>query len=161
MPVDIGSRRLTPTGLPVQVAEIQAGGAMLLQSLVSDNRIAVPPEYPLLTYRESDFETRARAYSRRPKGAEIRSTPRPPKTLAPLIDAMLLAGNRTMRGILRELRRRASAACRGKDLKANVRARMYWLRKRGYRVERLAKDEKGECRPRRIRGLLLVESGCA
>ena len=39
-----------------------------------------------------------------------------------------------MRGILRELRRKASAACRGKDLKANVRARIDWLKKRGHVV---------------------------
>ena len=40
-----------------------------------------------------------------------------------------------MRGILRELRRKASVSCHGKDLKANVRARMYWLRRKGYRVD--------------------------
>lgn len=39
-----------------------------------------------------------------------------------------------MRGLLRELRRKASAACRGRDLEANVRARIYWLKKRGYQV---------------------------
>ena len=53
------------------------------------------------------------------------------KPIAPLIDAMLLAGGHTMRGIVRELRRKASAACRGKDLKANIRARLYWLRRKG------------------------------
>ena len=55
-----------------------------------------------------------------------------PKTLAPIIDAMLLAGNMTMRGIVRELQRRASAACHGRDLRANVRARLYWLKRRGH-----------------------------
>ena len=40
-----------------------------------------------------------------------------------------------MRGIVREPKRRASAACRGKDLKANVRARMYWLRRKGYPIK--------------------------
>jgi len=49
---------------------------------------------------------------------------------------MLLAGGKTMGGILRELRRKASAACRGRDLEANVRARLYWLQRRGYRIER-------------------------
>jgi hypothetical protein len=140
MRVDVGSRHLTPTGLPVQVAEIQAGGTMVLQSLASDNRIAVPAGYPLLNYRESAFETRGSAYSRRPKRAASGATPRPPKPLAPLIDAMLLAGDKTMRGILRELRRKASAACRGRDLKANVRARLYWFRKKRGRIER---DKQG------------------
>ncbi len=44
---------------------------------------------------------------------------------------MLLASGHTMRGIVRELKRRASAACRGKDLKANVRARLYWFKRKG------------------------------
>ena len=39
-----------------------------------------------------------------------------------------------MRGIVRELQRKASAACRGKDLQANVRARIYWLKRRGCRA---------------------------
>ncbi|MBI5209299.1 MAG: hypothetical protein HY927_04915 [Elusimicrobia bacterium] len=39
-----------------------------------------------------------------------------------------------MRGLVREVKRRASVASRGKDLAANVRARIYWLKKRGYRV---------------------------
>ncbi len=56
------------------------------------------------------------------------------RPLAPLIDAMLLAGGHSMRGIVRELRRKASAACRGKDLKANVRARLYWFRRKGLSV---------------------------
>jgi hypothetical protein len=44
---------------------------------------------------------------------------------------MLLVGNMTMRGIVRELQRKASAVCHGRDLPANVRARLYWLRRRG------------------------------
>ena len=124
MRVDIGNRYLTPTGLPVRVADIEAGETMVLQSLVSDNRIAVPPGYPLSGYREHAFETRACAYSRQPKRAGITSPPRPPKVLAPIIDALLLAGNKTMRGIVREVKRKAGTACLGRDLKANVRARM-------------------------------------
>lgn len=68
-----------------------------------------------------------------------------PKPLAPLIDAMLLAGNKTMRGILRELRRKASAACRGRDLEANVRARLYWVRQKGRTV---CRDSQGRLQAR-------------
>ena len=59
-----------------------------------------------------------------------------PKHLSPIIDAMLLAGGHTMRGIVWEFRRKASGACRGRDLRANVRARFYWLKRRGYVAER-------------------------
>ncbi len=137
MRVDVGSRHLTPTGLPVQVAEIHTSDMMVLQSLVSDNRIAVPPGYPLypMGRRGSAFETRANPYTLRPKRAET-IIPKPYKPLAPLIDAMLLAGNKTMRGIVREIKRKAGAQCKGKDIRANVRARIYWLRKRNHRVEK-------------------------
>ena len=47
---------------------------------------------------------------------------------------MLLAGGKTMRGMVRELKRKASAVCQGKDLKANVRARICWLRRKGFEV---------------------------
>lgn len=53
------------------------------------------------------------------------------RLVAPVGCPLLLANEHSMRGIVRELKRKASAACRGKDLKANVRARMYWFRRRG------------------------------
>jgi len=61
---------------------------------------------------------------------------RPTKALAPLIDAMLLTGNMTMRGIVRELQRKASSVCHGRDIRANVRARLYWLKRRGRLADR-------------------------
>ncbi len=64
MRVNVGSRHLTPTGRPVRVVEIDASG-LTLQSLVSDNRISVPADYPLFRYQKSAFETRTMPYSRR------------------------------------------------------------------------------------------------
>lgn len=72
--------------------------------------------------------------------ADASKSPAQTKPLAPMIDAMLLAGSMTMKGILRELRRKASAACRGRDLKANVRARIYWFKRKGCRLERSAQS---------------------
>jgi len=110
-------------------------GFIALQSLASDNRFVAPANYPLepMKLKNSAFAVKPNPYQ--PRGLRSRKEPSPPKPLAPLIDAMLLAGGHTMRGILRELRRKASAACRGKDLQANVRARLYWLRRKGYRVD--------------------------
>ena len=65
------------------------------------------------------------------------------------VSALSVCGH-TMRGIVREVRRRASASCRGKDLRANVRARMYWFRRRGYVIDSVLlasariSDEAGE-----------------
>ncbi|MBI4377370.1 MAG: hypothetical protein HY549_13100 [Elusimicrobia bacterium] len=106
---------------------------MVLQGLASDNRLCVPAAYPLQPFDQGKaaWEIRPAPYSSRSK---VKGLLAPNKALAPIIDAMLLKGGMTMRGIVRELRRKASAACRGKDLKANVRARLYWLRKRGHRI---------------------------
>jgi hypothetical protein len=133
----VGTQHLTVTGTPVQVLEVHQD-AVVLQGLASDNRIRVPASYPLQPFdpNKAAWQTRPRPYSPRSRKTGTVTNPAQAKPLAPLIDAMLLAGNMTMRGILRELRRKASAACRGKDLKANVRARLYWFRKRGRRVDR-------------------------
>lgn len=130
-----GNRYLTVTGAPVQVLEVHEG-LMVLQSLASDNRLCVPAGYPLQPFDQGKaaWEMRPALYS--PRSKKVKGLAAPGKPLAPIIDAMLLAGGKTMRGIVRELRRKASAACRGKDLKANVRARLYWFQKRGSRTDR-------------------------
>ena len=131
----IGGRYLTATGIPVEIFAV-CDGAVVLQSLASDNRFSIPAGYPLELLRgESAFTLRANLYV--PRAVRIRQayTPVAVKQLAPIIDAMLLAGGKTMRGILRELRRKASASCKGKDLAANVRARLHWFKRKGYRVQ--------------------------
>lgn len=129
----VGKRYLTATGAPVQVLEVHEG-IMTLQGLASDNRLRVPVDYPLRQFdpKQAVGTMRPRPYTPRSKSVAALGSPAAAKPLAPLIDAMLLAGGHTMRGIVRELRRKASAACRGKDLKANVRARLYWLKRRGH-----------------------------
>lgn len=129
-----GDRCVTVSGLPVQVVRTD-GEVLVLQSLVSDNQFAVPQSCILRPFAEAaaQFQTRSTPYRRRPKGAVIVGQ-KLNKPLAPLIDAMLLAGGKTMRGMVRELKRKASVACQGRDLEANIRARTYWLRKAGKAV---------------------------
>lgn len=107
---------------------------MLLQSLWTDNRFLVPETYPLKQLKE------------KPSGSDLRATPYKESTrptpeernrlLAPVIDALLMEGRLTMKGLAREVRRRASAACWGKDVWANIRARISWLRRRGMKLHR-------------------------
>lgn len=139
----IGAEYVTVSGLPVRVIAVN-DGQIELQSLSSDSRFHVPADYPLGPMIGPNLAVARRSYPNKvcvpAAGAPARNKP-----IAPLIDAMLLAGGKTMRGILRELRRKASAACRGRDLKANVRARLYWIRKRGYRIQKNSQGHLQVC----------------
>lgn len=129
-----GGRYLTASGAPVQVLEMR-DGLMVLQGLASDNRFSVPGTYPLEPLRATAvFDLRREPYVPRAARIQQTRTSQAVKQLAPLIDAMLITGNKTMRGIVRDLRRRASVACRGRDVRANIRARIYWLKKKGLNV---------------------------
>lgn len=138
----VGNHYLTPSGLPVKVVTL-GQEHMALQSLASDNLMRVSSSYPLEQLQPQRAAATLRPDPYHPRGPRPRREARAPKSLAPLIDAMLLAGNMTMRGILRELRRKASAACRGRDLEANIRARIFWFRRKGRSAHR---DERGRLR---------------
>lgn len=64
-------------------------------------------------------------------------------SLAAIIDPMLLAGGKTVKEIAAELAKKAAEAAKGKDLAANVRARMVSYTRKGWRVE---KDDKKRVR---------------
>jgi len=129
----IGERYATVTGLPVLLVGMESG-FLMLQSLVTDNQVAVPGAYPLQPISDDEklFETRSSPYYGR-SGRDLAGS-RPPKQLAPVIDALLMKGGLTMKGLVRELKRRASSACGGKNVPANIRARLYWMRRRGCQV---------------------------
>lgn len=124
------SYHLTQSGVPVRILHGE-NETMAVHSLVTDNRFALPQGYQFRPFKqaESAFKMRQSPYL----GPKSRAHRKPiaPKPLAPTIDALLLKGGLTMRGLVREVKRRASSACRGKDVRANIRARMYWLKKRG------------------------------
>jgi hypothetical protein len=74
------------------------------------------------------------------------ASPEPPakvfkgKVLSSIIDALLMRGGMTITGIAREVQRRASSASAGRDVRANIRARIHWLQQRGLKLHR---DEAG------------------
>ena len=71
--------------------------------------------------------------------AEAKGWPRP-GSLAALIDPLLLAGGMTVKEIAAELAGKAAEAAKGKDLAANVRARMVSYTRKGWQV--VKDDEK-------------------
>lgn len=71
--------------------------------------------------------------------AEAKGSPRI-GSLAALIDPLLLAGGMTVKEIAAELAGKAAEAAKGKDLAANVRARMVSYTRKGWQV--VKDDEK-------------------
>lgn len=136
----VGERYLTPAGAPVQVLAV-AGEQILIQSLASENRFPLPLGYPLRRWGSDEPAFPVKDTPNRPIDEAQPTRPPEKRPIAPLIDAMLLAGNVTMKGILRELRRKASAACHGEDLRANVRARLSHLRRKGLQPRLAGSDD--------------------
>ncbi len=127
----VGQCYLTPTGVAAQLVG-KADGYLMLRSLATDTRFTLPVACPLKPADGKGREARFGPTSTSP--SEPQAPSRREQPLAPIIDAMLLAGGKTIRGIVRELQRKASAACHGRDLRANVRARLYWFRHKGCSV---------------------------
>jgi len=131
----IGRDYLAGSGIPVRLAGID-DGHLVLQSLASDNRFMAPVHYPLQPFKSKRAALQVRPSPYMGPRAKLRHDPAPPAPLAPIIDALLLKGGLTMQGLAREAKRRASAACRGKDVQANIRARMYWLKRKGQQIKK-------------------------
>lgn len=57
-------------------------------------------------------------------------------SLAAIIDPLLFAGGKTIKEIALEVATKGGSVAKGKDLQANVRARMVSYRRKGYRIEK-------------------------
>lgn len=131
---EVGKRYLSKTGVPVTVTE-RRGDKTVLRVDVSGNKVEVAKDYPLFPYKESKVskESKALVNSNGKKGRQREGS------LAAIIDPMLFAGTKTVKEIAAELAKKAGASAKGKDLEANVRARMVCYKRKGYCIE---KDEK-------------------
>ncbi len=123
-----GKNYITQTGLPVKVIAINSDN-MLLQSLVTDNRLCVPLNYPLSSFNRRKPVSKLKDKPYTLPSERIKTKNLNKKPLSTVIDELLLSGKYTMKGLIREVKRRASSQCKGKDVAANIRARMYWLKK--------------------------------
>ena len=123
-----GDLRITATGVPVQVVAVKTD-VIILKSLKSDNKFSVSVDYTLRPLRKRRHPGQASEASaiRDPEKLVYELDPGDNprrKPLSYLIDSLLLKGGLTMRGVARELRRKDSVSCKGKDVRANIRARL-------------------------------------
>ena len=137
--VEVGQKYLSKKGVPVTVMGTN-GDKVVLRVEVSGNKVEVAKNYELLSYKESKVskESKLLVNSNGKKSGERREG-----SLAAIIDPMLLAGGKTIQEIADVVAKKAGQAAKGKNLQANVRARMVTFRRKGWRVD---KDEKKHIR---------------
>lgn len=130
---EVGKRYLSKTGVPVTVMGAK-GDKVILRVEVSGNKVDVAKSYELRPYQESKInkESRLLMNSNGKKGKHREGS------LAAIIDS-LFDGSKTIQEIADIVAKKAGQAAKGKDLAANVRARMVSFRRQGLRVE---KDEQ-------------------
>ena len=130
---EVGKRYLSKTGVPVTMMGLK-GDKVILRVEVSGNKVDVAKSYELRPYAESKInkESKLLMNSNGKKGKHREGS------LAAIIDP-LFDGTKTIQEIADIVAKKAGTAAKGRDMQANVRARMVTFRRQGLRVE---KDEK-------------------
>jgi len=134
---EVGKKYLTKTGIPVTVFSAK-GNKMVLKVETTGNKTEVDGSYELRPYEESkmskDAQLLIKAKGKSKNGASKGKSRE--GSLAAIIDPLLFAGEHTVKEIAAELAKKAGTAAKGKDLEANVRARLYSFRKKGASIQK-------------------------
>jgi len=135
-----GEKYLSKTGIPVTVTGSKAG-KVLIKLETTGTTIMVNGDYELKPYDEKGIGKESRLLLKvNGKGKTAgKAKAKKEGSLAAIIDPMLLAGGKTTQEIAAELAKKAGDAGKGKDLDANVRARMVSYTRKGWQV---VKDDK-------------------
>lgn len=134
---ETGKKYLTKSGIPVTMLGPK-GSKMLLKVETTGNKTEVDADYELRPYDETKLSKDARLLmkvSGKSKNGASKTGARD-GSLAAVIDPMLFSGGHTIQEIAAELKKKAKALTNGKDLEANVRARLFTYRRKGFRVEK-------------------------
>ena len=130
----IGEKYLSRTGVTV-ACEGTERDRVILRMQPSGTIFRVTPGYELKPVNADGKVIKRNAAK---PASETKPDPTPPFTMASIIDPFLVAGGHTVAEIAAELGRKAGEAAKGKDLEANVRARLVSYTRKGWRV---VKDE--------------------
>lgn len=136
----IGQKYLSKKGTPVTVVS-HKGDKVVVRIGGSDNDIEVAKNYELKPYKESRISKEAKTLIR----ASRTNGPGKPKrpSLSSVIDPMLFAGGKTAKEIAEIAIKQVADLAKGKDVGANVRARMVSFSRKGWKIE---KNEKKHIR---------------
>lgn len=133
----IGEKYLSKKGTPVVVLS-HKGDKVILKVSGSENEVPVAKDYELKPYNKSEVSKEARILAQA-KGPKNGKKPRG-ESVAAIIDPLLFAGGKTVKEIAEVVTKKAAELAKGKDIEANVRARMVSYTRKGWKVEK--DDEK-------------------
>lgn len=131
---ETNKKYITKSGIPVTVLNTE-GKMVLLKIETTGNTTEVAKDYELLPYDESKLDRMAKILMGT-NGKGAKGPKKKTESLAAIIDPMLFAGGYTIREIAAELAKKAGDLAKGKDIEANVRARMVSFRRKGWPVQK-------------------------
>jgi hypothetical protein len=136
----VGEMYLSRTGIPVTVIGPK-NGKFLIKLKTTGTFTMVNGDYELKSYDEKhigrDSTALLKANGKGKPAAKVKA--KDGVSLASIIDPLILAGGYTTQEIAAELAKKSGAAGKGKDLNANVRARLVTYTRRGWQV---VKDDR-------------------
>ncbi len=143
----VGQKYLSKKGTPVTVVG-HKGDKVVLKIGGSENDIEVAKTYELKSYKESEVSKEAKTLIRagHPKGS---GKPKGP-SLSAVIDPMLFAGGKTAKEIAALAIKQAPDLAKGKDVEANVRARMVSFSRKGWKIEKNDKKHVRVIKPKEV-----------
>ena len=133
----IGQKYLTKTGVPVTPVE-QKGDKVVVRVETTGNKIEVDKTYDLKPFNEAQVSKDAKLLLKaKGRGKDSKTEKKVREgSFAALIDPMLLSGKFTIKQMDGELQRAAGSLCKGKNVQANIRARLFSYRRKGWTVEK-------------------------
>ncbi len=135
----VGEKYLSRTGIPVTLTGSK-GGKFQIKLETTGTTTSVNGDYELKPYDEKGVDKESRILLKlNGKGNGGKAKAKRAGALSAIIDPYLLAGNKTTQEIAAEVSKKAGDAVKGRDVNANVRARLVSYTRKGWQV---IKDDK-------------------
>jgi hypothetical protein len=146
----VGQKYLSKKGTPVTVTG-HKGDKVTLKISGSENEIDVAKNYELKPYRDAEVNREAKILIRANDGGRSKGGRKQSKeSLSSTIDPMLFVGGKTVKEIAELAIKNAPALAKGKDVEANVRARMVSFSRKGWKVEKSDKKQVRVIKPKEV-----------
>jgi hypothetical protein len=132
----VGQKYLSKKGTPVTIVA-HKGEKVVLKISGSENEIDVAKNYELKPYRDAEVNKEAKILIRANGSGRHKGGRKPTKeSLSATIDPMLFEGGKTVKEIAESAIKQSVDLAKGKDVEANVRARMVSFSRKGWKIEK-------------------------